>query len=209
MTIEKQCEQYVKHIYDSMDASHDFAHIERVLQNAEAILQTEPTANTKIVRLAIYLHDVSDAKYSKDKENEIQLLQQLSISAQEKRWIQEIIQSVSYNGGNEVKATSLEAEIVRDADRLDAIGAIGIARAFTFGGAKNRPLYDINEVVREEMTVEQYRNKSTATVTHFYEKLLKIKDLMVTTKGKQMAQQRHEFMVAYLNQLKQERDGIL
>lgn len=98
---------------------------------------------------------------------------------------------------------------MRDADRLDAIGAVGIARTFAFGGAKGRKLYDDQEEARHNMSVEDYRNKQTASVTHFYEKLLLLKDLMTTEKGKQMAKERHEFMVCFLKQLKNERDGEL
>ena len=205
---EKKCEQLVKAIYDNMDASHDFQHIERVLMNAEAILQTEPTANEKIVKLAVYLHDVSDPKYAADKSDEQRILQELQLTDEEIEHIQAVIASVSFNGGNELEAETLEAKIVRDADRLDAIGAVGIARTFAYGGAKGRKLYDDAEEAREDMSVEEYRAKSTASVTHFYEKLLLLKELMVTSKGKEMAEDRHQFMVLFLQQLKNERDGI-
>lgn len=209
MKIVEQCEQMVKDIYNQFDASHDWQHIERVMQNAQAILKTEPTADVELVVLAVLLHDVSDSKYTDSKENEQRILQQLNISEQKQQIIRDIIASVSYNGGNQLEATSIEAQIVRDADRLDAIGAVGIARTFAFGGAKGRKLYDDQEEARHNMSVEDYRNKETASVTHFYEKLLLLKDLMTTTKGKQMAKERHEFMVCFLKQLKNERDGEL
>ncbi|MGE7624545.1 HD domain-containing protein [Viridibacillus sp. NPDC096237] len=209
MKIVEQCEQMVKDIYNQFDASHDWQHIERVMQNAQAILKTEPTADGELVELAVLLHDVSDSKYTDSKENEQRILQQLNISEQQQQIIRDIIASVSYNGGNQLEATSIEAQIVRDADRLDAIGAVGIARTFAFGGAKGRKLYDDQEEARHNMSVEDYRNKETASVTHFYEKLLLLKDLMTTTKGKQMAKERHEFMVCFLKQLKNERDGEL
>jgi uncharacterized protein len=104
----------------------------------------------------------------------------------------------------EKEAKTLEAQIVRDADRLDAIGAIGIARTFAFGGAKGRSLYDWTETARFNMSEEDYRNVNTASVTHFYEKLLLLKDLMVTETGKKMARQRHEFMLTFLGQLQLE-----
>lgn len=204
----EQCEKLVKEIYDGMDASHDFQHIERVYENALAILKTEPAANEKIVRLAVLLHDVSDSKYAKDKSDEQRILNALFLSEQEIAHIQAVIAEVSFNGGNELAATSIEAKIVRDADRLDAIGAVGIARTFAYGGAKGRKLYDDAEEARGDMTLDEYRSKSTASVTHFYEKLLLLKDLMVTAKGQQMAEARHEFMVQFLQQLKKERDGI-
>ncbi|HWK24151.1 MAG TPA: HD domain-containing protein [Ureibacillus sp.] len=202
-----QLKDAVQKIYDQFDASHDFQHIERVLQNAESILETEPDADAEIVRIAVLLHDVSDKKYSDTKENEDALLNSLNLSDSKKQHIKDIIQSVSFNGGNEVEAKSIEAKIVRDADRLDAIGAVGIARTFAYGGAKGRKLYDDAEEVRFGMSEEEYRSKSTASVTHFYEKLLLLKDLMTTEKGKQMAKERHTFMVTFLAQLKNEREG--
>ena len=205
----KKCEELVKDIYDSMDASHDFQHIERVYENALTILKTEPTANEKMVRLAVLLHDVSDSKYTTDKANEDRILNELQLTVDEIKHIKSIIAEVSFNGGNELPATTLESKIVRDADRLDAIGAVGIARTFAYGGAKGRKLYDDAEEARMDMTLEEYRSKSTASVTHFYEKLLLLKDLMVTAKGREMAEARHAFMEQFLDQLKKERDGIL
>lgn len=197
----------VKKIYNQFDASHDFQHIERVLQNAEAILATEPDADGEIVRIAVLLHDVSDKKYSANKEAEDALLHSLPLSDEQKQHIKDIIESVSFNGGNEVPAKTLEAKIVRDADRLDAIGAIGIARTFAYGGAKGRKLYDDEEQVRSGMTESEYHSKSTASVTHFHEKLLLLKDLMTTEKGKQMAEERHAYMVSFLQQLGNEKEG--
>lgn len=204
-----KCEKLVKGIYETMDASHDFQHIERVYENARAILKTEPTANEKVVCLAVLLHDVSDSKYAEDKSNEQRILNELNLSTEEQQHIQAVIAEVSFNGGNELQATTIESKIVRDADRLDAIGAVGIARTFAYGGAKGRKLYDDAEEVRVQMTEQQYRSQSTASVTHFYEKLLLLKDLMVTAKGREMAEERHQFMVQFLQQLKKERDGIL
>ena len=205
----KTCSTLVKSIYDQMDASHDFDHILRVYQNAETILQTLPEANGLLVRLAVLLHDVSDPKYSQDKSTEEAILNQLDLSEEERQQIRDIIAAVSFNGGNEKEATTIEAKIVRDAERLDAIGAIGIARTFAYGGAKGRALYNDEEEAREQMSEADYRSKSTASVTHFYEKLLKLKDLMVTEKGRELAEGRHQFMEQFLHQLKQERDGIV
>ena len=199
--------QQVKAIYDQFDASHDFQHIERVLQNAESILEAEPDADKEIVRIAVLLHDVSDKKYTDSKEAEERLLNSLNLSDEKKQHIREVIASVSFNGGNELPAKTLEAKIVRDADRLDAIGAVGIARTFAYGGAKGRKLYDDEEVARMSMTEEEYRSKNTSSVTHFYEKLLLLKDRMTTEKGKQMAEGRHAFMVTFLEQLQNEKEG--
>ncbi|MEK5231648.1 HD domain-containing protein [Lysinibacillus sp. FSL K6-0232] len=194
----------VREVYAQFDASHDFQHIERVYQNALAILQTEPTADVEVVKIAVLLHDVSDKKYTDSKEQEDKLIAELALSEEKKQHIRDCIAQVSFNGGNELAATSLEAKIVRDADRLDAIGAIGIARTFAYGGAKGRKLYDKGEEVRMNMTEQEYRQKNTASVTHFYEKLLLLKDLMVTEKGKQMALERHQFMESFLQQLQHE-----
>ncbi|KUF31273.1 MULTISPECIES: HD domain-containing protein [unclassified Lysinibacillus] len=194
----------VREVYAQFDASHDFQHIERVYQNALAILHTEPTADVEVVKIAVLLHDVSDKKYTDSKEQEEQLIAELPVSEEKKRHIRDCIAQVSFNGGNELEATSLEAKIVRDADRLDAIGAIGIARTFAYGGAKGRKLYDKDEDARTNMSESEYHQKNTASVTHFYEKLLLLKDLMVTEKGKQMALERHQFMESFLKQLQHE-----
>ncbi|KOS63419.1 HD domain-containing protein [Lysinibacillus agricola] len=194
----------VREIYEQFDASHDFQHIERVYQNALAILHTEPEADAEVVKIVVLLHDVSDKKYTDSKEQENKLIAELSLSEEKKQHIRDCIAQVSFNGGNELEATSIEAKIARDADRLDAIGAIGIARTFAFGGAKGRKLYDEEEDARTDMTEEEYRSKNTSSVTHFYEKLLFLKDLMTTEKGKQMAKERHQFMVQFLEQLQNE-----
>lgn len=199
--------QQVKATYAAFDASHDFDHIERVMQNAETILQTEPAADAELIRYAVLLHDVSDKKYTDSKEAEDRLIAMLALTAEREAKLRHIIEAVSFNGGNEIATTMLEAKIVRDADRLDAIGAVGIARTFAFGGAKGRKLYDTTEEVRENMTEAEYRSRNSASVTHFYEKLLKLKDLMTTPKGQELAASRHAFMEQFLQQLQMERDG--
>ncbi|ALS80280.1 phosphohydrolase [Planococcus kocurii] len=203
----KQCRNEVKKIYEQFDASHDWQHIERVMKNAKMILQQE-TADAFIVELAVLLHDVSDPKYKKPEEDlERDILNRLELSDAQRQEIQKVIESVSFKGGNGKPATSIEAKIVQDADRLDAIGAIGIARAFAYGGAKGRKLYDWNEQARTKMTENEYREAQTSSVTHFYEKLLLLKDQMTTETGKHMAEERHEFMLIFLKQLQTETDG--
>ncbi len=204
MNIITNCEQLVKVIYENFDASHDFQHIERVRNNALELLKSEASADRELVILSVLLHDVSDPKYSHGKELEDSILEKLSLDTERKQQIKKIIQSVSFNGGNEIPADSIEAKIVRDADRLDAIGAIGIARTFAYGGAKGRKLYDYTEQARDEMTAEEYRSKETSSVTHFYEKLLKLSQGMLTTRGKDLAKERHDFMVTFLEQMKRE-----
>lgn len=203
----RQCRNEVQKIYESFDASHDWQHIERVMKNAQAILKNE-SADAFIVELAVLLHDVSDPKYKKPGEDlEQDILNRLGLPDEQLRQIQKVIESVSFKGGNGKPAESIEAKVVQDADRLDAIGAIGIARAFAYGGAKGRKLYDWNEQARTEMTEQQYREAPTSSVTHFYEKLLLLKNQMTTETGKQMAEDRHEFMLSFLEQLQTETDG--
>lgn len=194
----KRCQQVVEGVYNQFDASHDFAHIERVLKNAEEILQKESAANEEIVRLAVLLHDVDDAKYQTEGQlTAIDILQTIGAPDNLSQQVLACIESVSFSGGNAKKLTSIEGAIVRDADRLDAIGAIGIARTFAFGGARGRKLYDGSEKARDQMSEADYRGRETASVTHFYEKLLLLKELMVTEEGKRLAQQRHDYMVGF------------
>ncbi|GKV55382.1 phosphohydrolase [Sporosarcina sp. NCCP-2222] len=200
-----QCEQQVRSIYEEFDASHDFDHIERVRRNAEAICITIPEADTMIVQLAVLLHDIDDPKYrTAESRTPKDVLTSIGASPDSIHRVVETIESVSFSGGQSKDLKSIEGAIVRDADRLDAIGAVGIARTFAYGGAKGRKLYDKAESARLSMTEEEYRTKSTSSVTHFYEKLLLLKDLMVTEEGKRLAEERHAFMVEFLAQLDRE-----
>ncbi|MEI4768255.1 HD domain-containing protein [Psychrobacillus sp. FJAT-51614] len=209
-TIEK-CEQLVKEVYKHFDASHDFQHIERVRKNALEILETYKHADKDIVELAVLLHDVSDPKYANDmeKSEETRIISLLHLPDEKVKHIKAVIRSISFNGGNEEEPNTIEAKIVRDADRLDAIGAVGIARTFTYGGAKGRKLYDSSETPRSNMSVEEYRLKETASVTHFYEKLLLLADGMLTEKGKELAQERHAFMESFLHNLRKETGELI
>ncbi|MFJ8064844.1 HD domain-containing protein [Psychrobacillus sp. NPDC096426] len=202
----QQCEQLVKEVYKHFDASHDFQHIERVRKNAFEIAAAEPYVDLEMIELAVLLHDVSDPKYvsNSEKQEEDIIMKQLSLPAEKVKQLKTLIRSISFNGGNEVVADSIEAQIVRDADRLDAIGAVGIARMFAYGGAKGRKLYDADETPRDNMSVEEYRTKETASVTHFHEKLLKLADGMLTKKGKELAKERHAFMEIFLQNLRKE-----
>ena len=205
--IINECELAARKIYDQFDASHDWQHIERVRQNANAILVQEK-ADKFLIDIAVLLHDVSDLKYTRDGEDpETEILDSLELTETQKRRIKEIIASVSFKGGNGIAPASIEAEIVQDADRLDAIGAVGIARTFAYGGAKGRKLYDWEEKPRSEMTEAEYRSAPTSSATHFYEKLLLLKNTMNTAAGKQIAEERHQFMLSFLEQLKKETDG--
>ncbi|PIC97677.1 phosphohydrolase [Sporosarcina sp. P26b] len=200
-----KCRSEVEGIYNKFDASHDLDHIDRVMKNAEKILMTEPDADELVVKLAVLLHDVEDTKYEKMHEaTTVELLERIGATQSITNQVLSAIESVSFSGGNAKELTSINGAIVRDADRLDAIGAVGIARAFAFGGARGRKLYDQQEEARMDMSESEYRKKETATVTHFHEKLLLLKELMVTKEGTRLAEERHEFMVVFLNQLKKE-----
>ncbi|MBE1553659.1 HD domain-containing protein [Sporosarcina limicola] len=204
-TLYDKCKNSVKEVYNKFDASHDFAHIERVLKNAHEIMAKESSVNREVVLLAVLLHDIDDAKYKSDENPSVaEILQQIEANEELAKKVVSCIECVSFSGGNAKELTSIEGAIVRDADRLDAIGAIGIARTFAFGGARGRKLYDSGEQARMGMTEEEYRTKNTTSVTHFYEKMLLLKDLMVTSEGKRIAQERHEFMVGFLEQLNKE-----
>ena len=203
--VYNKCKKTAQKVYDSFDASHDYAHIQRVLKNAKEIVKTEPSADKAVIRLAVLLHDIDDAKYhSEANPSASEILRANGADRELAMKVLACIESVSFSGGNAKDLTSIEGSIVRDADRLDAIGAIGIARTFAFGGARSRKLYDTDEIVRENMSECEYRERGTASVTHFHEKLLLLKDLMVTEEGKRLAKERHIFMLAFLNQLDKE-----
>lgn len=192
---------YLETYYNQYDGSHDMAHIERVYENADRLLNHYPEANRHLVTFAVGLHDVEDKKYATENSAAFMayIFETFAISPEEQLKIRTIIEQVSFSGG--AQADSLEAQIVQDADRLDAIGAVGIARTFAFGGSKNRKLYDHKEV---EAYWDGQPLKNGSSVTHFYEKLLKLKELMNTEQARQMAEDRHQFMELFLNQLYEE-----
>lgn len=197
--------QFVKQTLAGAEAGHDWFHIERVYKNAISINRIEKADNL-VVALAALLHDIADAKFNNGDE-EIgprmagDFLTTLGLAPQIIEHVQQIIKNLSYKSSlGIVTFQSDELNVVQDADRLDAIGAIGIARAFTYGGYKNRVLYDPEIKPQLNMTKEEYKNATTPTINHFYEKLLLLKDLMKTGEGKKLAQQRHDFMLGYLEQ---------
>ncbi|MCA1063097.1 HD domain-containing protein [Rossellomorea sp. AcN35-11] len=201
---------YLKREYIGESTGHDWYHLDRVRRQALEIARGEQVSHTYIIELAALLHDVPDEKFVEEEEGKRKLdliLSNLSLDESEMTLLKSIIYSISYKGGHEAALTSLEAEIVRDADRLDAIGAIGIARTFAYGGKKGRPLYNPEYSVRTEMTLEEYRNGDSSSLHHFHEKLLKLKDLMCTDTGKALAEERHEFMIRFLEQFNKEWTG--
>jgi uncharacterized protein len=203
---------FVKDKLDNAEAGHDWFHIERVHKNAMLIAQNE-VCDVMIVKLGALLHDIADSKFNDGDESvgpktartflEAEKVDKVTIDH-----VVKIIQNISYKGGNFEKTfTSIELDIVQDADRLDAIGAIGIARAFNYGGFKNRTLYDPQIAPNTKMTKEEYKNNHAPTLNHFYEKLLLLKDKMNTPSGKQIAKERHRYMEGFLSQFYAEWEG--
>ncbi len=205
---------FVKQELHDAEGGHDWFHVERVWKTACTIAQAEKNNNLLVVELGALLHDIADSKFHNGNE-EIgpakarDFLSSLALDQETSEHVVNIIKHISYKGGNEAQTfRSPELDIVQDADRLDAIGAIGIARTFNYGGHKGRELYnpDIKPILK--MSKEEYKASTAPTINHFYEKLLLLKDKMNTQKGKQMAQQRHQFMEIYLQQFYDEWNGI-
>lgn len=206
--------QFVKATLQGAEGGHDWFHIERVWKNAKAIARHE-NVNLFIVELAALLHDIADAKFHDGNENvgpetARNFLLQLEVEESTIQQVETIIRNISFKGGNFTAGFySPELSVVQDADRLDALGAIGIARAFNYGGFKSRELYNPDIKPDLQMTKEAYKKTSAPTLNHFYEKLLLLKDRMNTTTGKQMAEQRHRFMEHYLETFYSEWEGKL
>jgi uncharacterized protein len=204
---------YIKQEFSGDSSGHDWWHIYRVWKNAITICEHDAErADSFIVQLAALLHDLDDWKFN-DSGDETPLrakawLDSFNLDPSITDAVCRIITHISYKGaGVANKMDSLEGFIVQDADRLDAIGAIGIARTFAYGGYKNRPLYDPDSPPQLHTTFEQYKSSNSATINHFYEKLLLLKDMMNTATAKRIAEQRHEVMVQFLNQFMNEWEG--
>jgi uncharacterized protein len=204
-------EEFVKREMQEDSTGHDWFHIDRVRNIALQIHDKEKMGDPFIIELAALLHDISDEKlHSSKEEGEKKLtsfLSQLPLDEWKKKHIKEIIETISFKGGNNRNITTAEAAIVQDADRLDAIGAIGIARAFAYGGKKGQPIYDPTITVRISMTNEEYRKGHSSSVNHFYEKLLKLKEKMNTKSGRELAEKRHAYMENFLHEFYNEWNG--
>jgi uncharacterized protein len=205
-------ENFVRDTLGEDSTGHDWYHIERVRKNALYIAEKEQRGDLFIIEMAALLHDIPDEKLNASKEAGAKklsdFLQVLEIQEADKTRINEIIYSVSFKGGIKTELLSPEAEIVQDADRLDAIGAVGIARAFAYGGKKGQAIYDPGLETRNEMTEEEYRHGKSSSINHFYEKLLKIKERLNTDTAIKMAEERHQFMEKYLQQFYKEWNGL-
>jgi uncharacterized protein len=209
--IEKTID-FVKRELQNAEAGHDWFHIERVWKTTKNIAKEE-NVNLEVAEFAALLHDIADAKFH-DGDEEIgprkagDFLKSIAVDDSIIYHVQQIIRNMSFKSSlGKISFTSPEMLVVQDADRLDAIGAIGIARAFTYGGFKNRELY--NPEIKPDINIskEAYKKSTAPTLNHFYEKLLLLKDKMNTPSGKRIATQRHEFMVQYLQQFYAEWNG--
>ena len=206
---------FVKKELKNAEGGHDWFHIERVYKNALLISKDEKVA-IFVVSLAALLHDIADPKFYNGDETigpkvATNFLKEQKVDTAVITHIVNIIQHISYKNSfdKEMKTfTSKELEVVQDADRLDAIGAIGISRCFNYGGFKNRALYDPEIIPDLNMTKEQYKNSDAPTLNHFYEKLLLLKDQMNTASGKKIAAERHQYMEEFLKQFYDEWDGL-
>jgi uncharacterized protein len=211
-TIIRNTIQYVKEILAGAEGGHDWYHIERVWKTARHIRELEGDGDLLTIELAALLHDISDAKFNggdheKGSRMAAEFLQQQGIDQERINHIRSILKHVSYKGGfPQDQISTLEFQIVQDADRLDAIGAIGIARAFNYGGFKNRPIHIPDMPLQEYADSSSYHKSDAPTINHFYEKLLKLKDLMNTSTGKTMAEERHRYMLDFLDQFYREID---
>jgi uncharacterized protein len=203
---------FVKSKLEQAEGGHDWFHIERVYKNALLIAQEE-TCDLTVVKLGALLHDIADSKFHDGDETIGPKTARLFLEAEMVDeaiivHVVNIIENISFKGGNFDRTfSSKELEIVQDADRLDAIGAIGIARCFNYGGFKNRALYNPAIPPKFGMSKEEYKTNDSPTINHFYEKLLLLKDKMNTPTGKKIAEDRHRFMENFLSQFYAEWDG--
>lgn len=200
---------FVKSSLENTESGHDWSHIQRVLKKSETIARFEK-CNILVVQLAALLHDIADSKFHNGDETlgpkiAEKFLKSQNVDEEMINQVVFIINHISYKGGhNLLKNIPIELAIVQDADRLDAMGAIGIARTFNYGGFKNRSIY--NPKIKPNMlqSKEVYKNSDAPTINHFYEKLLLLKDKMNTKKGRELAENRHDFMLLFLNQFYKE-----
>ncbi|MDN3678377.1 HD domain-containing protein [Flavobacterium paronense] len=203
---------FVKEKLENAEGGHDWFHIERVYKNSLLIAQEED-CDVTVVKLGALLHDIADSKFHDGDESvgpriARSFLENENVSEEIIVHVINIIENISFKGGNfEMKFNSKELEIVQDADRLDAIGAIGIARCFNYGGFKNRALYNPSIEPNLNMSKEEYKNSESPTLNHFYEKLLLLKDKMNTPTGKKIAEARHHYMENFLSQFYAEWEG--
>lgn len=203
---------FVKQTLKNAEGGHDWFHTHRVLKNAQ-LIATNEAVDEFVVSLGALLHDIADSKFHNEDETigpkvATEFLQSQQVDSNIIEHVVQIINNISFKGGKVTRSfSSQELDVVQDADRLDAIGAVGIARTFNYGGFKNRAIYNPDIGPDLKMTKEEYKNATAPSINHFYEKLLLLKDKMNTKTGKQLAQQRHEYMEQFLEQFYKEWNG--
>ena len=196
---------FVKETLQNAEGGHDWFHIQRVVKNAREIAEGEEVDHF-VVELGALLHDIADSKFHDGDESvgpkvAREFLKKQEVSEEIIGHVVKIIENISFKGGNvDQKFTSAELDVIQDADRLDALGAIGIARTFNYGGHKGRALYDPEIKPNLNMTKEEYKASTAPTINHFYEKLFLLKDRMNTDTGRKIAEERHRFMELFLEQ---------
>lgn len=197
--------EFVKEKLEGAEAGHDWYHIERVWKLSRKIAETED-CNHDVVELSALLHDIADPKFHNGDETlalkiSREFLEGQNVSEETIEQVLFVIKNISFkNRGETPPERSIELKIVQDADRIDAIGAIGVGRTFNFGGFKNNLMYDPEIKPSLNMSKDEYKKSNGTTINHFYEKLLLLKDLMNTEKGKKIAEERHDFMLLFLDQ---------
>jgi uncharacterized protein len=212
MDIIQKTKNFVQQQLENAEGGHDWFHIERVYKNS-ILIAKEEDCDIMVVKLGALLHDIADSKFHDGDETigpktARTFLESENVFEETINHVINIIENISFKGGNfENKFSSKELEIVQDADRLDAIGAIGIARTFNYGGFKNRALYNPSIAPDLNMSKEEYKNSNSPTLNHFYEKLLLLKDKMNTATGKKIALERHKYMENFLSQFYAEWEG--
>jgi len=214
MSILEFAARFAREDAQGRDGSHDMFHVERVMRLATTLAVQEKVDNIEVVQLAALLHDVKDYKYSRSETAQEEAIRDFlrhhNYPEAALELVVRIVKGVGFKGeiAGGQKEMFPELAVVQDADRLEAIGAIGIARTFAFGGARGRPLYDPSQKPRADLSAEEYAaQKNAPTLNHFYEKLLKLKDLMKTASGRRLAEQRHAFMLSFLDEFYREWDG--
>jgi uncharacterized protein len=213
-TVIQKTIDFAKEVLSDAEGGHDWWHIFRVWKLSKHIAQTEKV-NMFIVELGALLHDIADSKFY-DGDEEIgprkarEFLSSLNVQEDVIIHVENIISNISFKGGKHTqKFESPELDVIQDADRLDAVGAIGIARTFNYGGHKGREIYNPEIKPNLNMTKEEYKNSNAPTLNHFYEKLLLLKDKMNTNTGKSMAEHRHKYMEQFLDEFYKEWNGEL
>ncbi|PWN61827.1 HD domain-containing protein [Chryseobacterium viscerum] len=200
---------FVKEKLEGAEAGHDWFHIERVWKLSAQIAETE-VCDTEVVELSALLHDIADPKFHNGDETiapkiSREFLEQQNVSEETIQKVLFVIENISFKNRDQAPVDPpIELKIVQDADRIDAIGAIGIARTFNFGGFKNNLMYHPDMNPKLGMSKEEYKKSNGTTINHFYEKLLLLKDMMNTEKGKKMAEERHHYMLNFLDQFYKE-----